>query len=174
MKKLLLGLVVVSVFVLTGCTKTSEGEYKEGTYFGFDPESGYTASIYVSKDGNIESVLLDAAYTKDCKYENEKASCTPITKRSLGDDYGMAKTDDKLEWYEQADAFAKEVVKEQGLDFVTYKYRTTDEDGKYVFTTEAPEGQDESKKNYIDSVSGVTIHVNEMYTAVNNALLQAK
>ena len=58
-------LLVISVFVFTGCEKVNKGEYKEGTYFGSyvdnygGSETVTTAVVYVDSNGMIKSVFLD-------------------------------------------------------------------------------------------------------------------
>ena len=174
MKKVYLGLIGVclAVFVWYGFTMSSTtGDYNEGTYFGFDEEHNYTAAVYVGEDGMIKSVLIDAAYTSDCKIVDEEAECTGITKRTLGDDYNMKTYGGaEYEWYEQADLFGDMVVEEQGLDFVDWRYK--DSDDKIV--TEMPIGQELDDEVYTDAVSGVTVHVAEMYKAVEEALKLAE
>ncbi|MFV0274854.1 MAG: FMN-binding protein [Bacilli bacterium] len=173
MKKGLLILVGIFGLFITGCA-AEKGEYKEGLYFGFDADNGVTATVSIDANGNIAGVMIDSAYHKDCKIVDDKASCTDVTKRMLGEDYNMAREEGQLEWYEQADAFAKRVVKDQNLDFVEYKYRKTEEDGSYVFYSTAEEEDTKEDKIFMDSVSGVTITVDGMYNAVNNALKNAK
>lgn len=179
MKKLV-GIMIALTFVLiTGCTKVEEnvGAYKEGTYFGFDEESKTTAVIYVNDKGMLKSVFIDAVYGK------KQADNTTVytTKQILGDAYGMKATSANMgtieggaEWYEQMENLASKVVAEQGIDFLEFKYRVTDEEGNVTFTDELPEGQTEDDKTYTDSVAGVTIHVDASYKAIKNALDQAK
>ena len=141
------GLVlIISVIVLTGCGKV--GSYQEGTYFGYDEDSKYTAVVYIDDMGEIKSVFLDAPYvTSDTQITT--------TKQILGDDYGMAESETDKEWYEQAEIFADKVIEEQGLDWVIWN--NTEE------TDLSPE-----------VISGVTISADGMYAAVNMALEQAK
>lgn len=158
MKKTLIGLVLVSLLLVTGCTLVAEkGDYKEGTYFGYveDTKNGVvtitSAVLYVNENGMIKSVFIDSTYNKDSMNTSKKA---------LGDAYGMKATSAGLgvipggaEWYEQAKSFEKKIVDEQGLEWLTWK--------------------DEAKTK-TDSVSGVTITVSSYYKAVENALSQAK
>ena len=157
MKKLILGLVLISLLFVTGCTSVEKGDYKEGTYFGYveDTKNGVvtitSAVVYVNDNGMIKSVFLDSTYNKDSKN---------TTKKALGDAYGMKATSANLgvipggaEWFEQAKSLETKIVEEQGLDWLVWK--------------------DEAKTK-TDSVSGVTITVSSYYKAVENALSQAK
>jgi major membrane immunogen (membrane-anchored lipoprotein) len=150
-------LVLLVVFVLTGCEKVNEGKYKEGTYFGSYQYESYgkkyvtTAVVYIDDAGLIKSVFIDSTYFKNDVY---------TTKKVLGDDYGMKEASAKngvieggAEWYEQINVFEDKVVEEQGLDWLT-------------FTDEA--------KTKTDAVSGVTITVDTYNAAVKAALDQAK
>lgn len=169
MKKLRLltiGFAALSVLLLSGCEVVDgeTGDYKEGTYFGYS-EDGYTAVVYVAESGMIESVFIDAAYG----VTEEEIIIEATTKQILGDDYNM-KTygGSEYEWYEQANMFADKVVEEQGVDFVELMYK--DDEGN--FTTEAPE--EDSAMKYSDAITGVTVKVEPMLTAVSNALKQAQ
>lgn len=150
MKKLLLGLMSVLAVLFVGCTPVEEmGDYKEGTYFGYAKDESSRpynaiAVVHVGENGKIDSVFIDATYTKDS---------VPTTKKVLGDEYGMKSASPiGKEWYEQAEALEAKVIEEQGIDFITYN-----EDNE---TT--------------DSVSGVTIKINILEEAVTSALEQAK
>lgn len=151
MKKILLSLMVVTSLFLVGCTKVEEkGLYKEGTYFGsFNDTSArpYTATAVVSVDkaGFITGVVVDATYVKDG---------VSTTKKALGDKYGMkAASPIGKEWYEQVEVLEAKVVDEQGLSWLTWKDDT---------------------KTTTDAVSGVTIKVNILTEAIDNALEKAK
>lgn len=170
-KNIYILLFIILIIIVTGCTKVAKGNYKEGTYFGYDSENKYTAVIYVGSDGMIKSVFIDAAYGK----ENEEKEIISTTKQILGDDYNMKRVS-KIgnEWYEQVKLIADKVVEEQGINWLEFKYRTEDESGNYIFVSDKPEGVNEGDKKYTDSISGVTIHVNESYTAILNALEKAK
>ncbi|MEG0021876.1 MAG: hypothetical protein RSB77_02660 [Bacilli bacterium] len=157
MKKLLV-LGLLSLCILTGCTKEVEkGNYKEGTYFGSVEAESYgkkyytTAVVYVDDFGMIKSVFLDNTYFKDDKY---------TTKKILGDEYGMKSTsasagviEGGAEWYEQAAVIEKKVISEQGLNWVKYS---------------------DDAKTKLDGVSGVTITANTYVDAINKALDSAK
>lgn len=159
MKKILLSLLAIFIVTITmGCEKVEEqGIYKEGTYFGYVSEESYgevlttTATIYVDKNGILKSVFIDSTYVKDG---------VVTTKKSLGDKYGMKDTSANIgvitggaEWDEQVNTLETKILKEQGLDWIKW---STDDDTK------------------LDSVSGVTISVNNMIEAVSIALEQAK
>ncbi len=175
MKKILMIVMVMGLVVLSGCTKVS-GLYKEGTYFAYDEDTMYTAVAYVDDTGTLKSLFFDAAYIK---YDNNnkcptivnhgKTQCKPTTKQILGNDYGMkaVSTIDK-EWYEQVKTFATKVIKEQGIDWLQLKYKDTNGN----ITSTAP--SKDSSKIYTDSVSGVTISVDNLYRLVSDILNQAK
>lgn len=147
MKKLGLGLVLVSLLFLAGCTHIENGKYKEGTYFGSNvgEKTVATAVVYVASDGKIKSVFLDTTYVKNN---------VSTTKKILGVAYGMKGASPiGKEWFEQVNTLEAKIVKEQGLEW--FKYSNTE-------------------KTEIDSVSGVTITVDALYNAVKTALDQAK
>jgi uncharacterized protein with FMN-binding domain len=174
MKKWLMGLASIIIVVLVvGCTKVNveEGKYKEGTYFGFDDASKSTVVIYVDTNGLIKSTFIDAAYLSKDNTGNSIA----ITKQILGNNYGMKGASPiSKEWYEQIQSIADKVTKEQGIDWLVYKYRVEGTDGKYTFTTVMPEGKTETDKKYTDTVSGVTINVDGIFKAIGSALDKAK
>lgn len=170
MKKVYGIIIAVVLMLIAGCTPVAKGDYKEGTYFGYDETNRHTAVIYVDESGMIKSVFVDAAYlagAEGAKYAT--------TKQMLGDGYGM-KSASKIgsEWYEQIAKLTDKVIEEQGLDWLEFKYRVTTEDGDFEFTSDKPENQAEGDNKYTDSVAGVTIHVNESYTAIKSALDKAK
>lgn len=152
MKKVLLGLALISVLFISGCTKVEEGSYKEGTYFGaseifesYGKKYVSTATIYVNENGKIASVFIDSTYIKDE---------VNTTKKVLGDDYAMKGSSAiGKEWYEQINALETKIVESQGLDWVKWS------------------DADETKT---DSVAGVTISIDSYYEAVKNALKSAK
>lgn len=165
------GIVLAALLVVVaGCTKVEQGNYKEGTYFGVDAAGTTTAVVYVDNSGKIASVFIDNVYGK------KQADGTTVytTKQALGTGYGM-KTASSIgsEWFEQVDKFADKVVKEQGISWVEMKYRVAKTDGTFEFTSTKPDAQTEDKKNYTDSVSGVTISVDATVEAVKNALDKA-
>lgn len=153
MKKLGILLVMFSAFLLlVGCEKVSEeGSYQEGTYFGHvvdtygGSENEAMATIYVGANGKIESVFLDTTYSK----ENGTT-----TKKALGNDYNMKTySSATLEWYEQIELLEQAVIKNQGIEFIKWT---------------------DTENSKTDSVSGVTIKVDALYQALQQALNQAK
>lgn len=156
MKKILIVISVLFLIPLVGCERIKEGEYKEGTYMGYDIYESYskkyvtTAVIYVNSDGLIKSCYLDSTYIKDD---------INTTKKVLKDDYGMKEASKNIgtisggaEWYEQVKVIEDKVIEEQNLDWVKYDETNTK----------------------LDSVSGVTISANTYIKAIDNALKQAK
>lgn len=148
MKKKIYLVGMIGLLLLTGCSKG----YKEGTYTGTanDTYGGETntatAIITVDTRGKITDVNLDTIYTtKDG---------TKTSKKALGSDYGMYGVEygsTTGEWYQQAEALEKYVVDNQGIDKLKL-----DEDGK------------------TDAISGCTIKIDALYSAINEALKQAK
>jgi len=145
---LLFGLLIC-FFVLTGCEKVNEGDYKEGTYFGSYTDSYgttpsvATAVVYVDDSGMIKSVFLDTTYSKNN---------TLTTKKTLGEAYGMKpKSEVEKEWFEQVNLIEAKVIENQDLSFITL-----DDEGK------------------TDSIAGVTMSVSALYNALDVALKQAK
>ena len=141
--------IVMCVFVFTGCEKVSEGNYKEGTYYGsvVDYYGGSnavaSAVVYVDSTGMIKSVFLDTVYTKDDVL---------TTKKTLGDAYNMKQASEVgKEWFEQVNLIEAKVIENQNITFMTLN-----EDGK------------------TDTIAGVTMKVDALYKALENALNQAK
>ena len=70
----------------------------------------------------------------------------------LGDEYNMKSASEAgKEWYEQVNLIENKVIQNQGIEFMTLN-----EDGK------------------TDTIAGVTMKVNALYEALNNALSKAK
>ncbi len=147
MKKKLLAIGILSIALLSGCSKG----YKEGVYTGTakDEYGGQsntaTAIVTVDKQGKITDVDLDTTYTKDGVL---------TSKKTLGTDYGMYGSEygSKVgEWYQQAEALEKYVVDNQGIDNLKL-----DESG------------------HTDAVSGCTIKIDALYQALDAAIKQAK
>jgi hypothetical protein len=174
MKKIIVfSSIILALILITGCTKV--GKYQEGTYYAFDEETQYMVTMYVNEKGVIKSVLFDAIYPTGCATRNVlDDTCKLITKQALGDAYNM-KASSKIgkEWYEQVNTFAEKVIKEQGINWVKFKYRV-EVDNAYQFTAEQPTGASETDKTYTDSVSGVTIHVDNLHRLISDVLEQAK
>lgn len=157
MKKILAYFVFIILLVISGCTPVENGKYKAGTYYGtavdnYGGESNTaTALIYVNNEGVIESVFLDTTYNKDG---------VVTTKKTLGDEYGMKDTSNSIgnipggaEWYEQVANLENKVIEEQDLEWLTWS---------------------DDEQTVTDSVSGVTIKINALVNALNDALSQAK
>lgn len=157
MKKIVICLFLLTMFILSGCERMTEGSYKEGTYMGSSEFESYgkkyvtTAIIYVDKDGLIKSCFIDSTYVKNN---------VNTTKKVLKDDYGMKETSKNIgtipggaEWYEQVKVIEDKVIENQGIDWVKWKT------------------EDNTK---LDSVSGVTISADSYIKAIDNALKQAK
>lgn len=145
---LFLGLLLC-FFVVTGCEKVENGNYKEGTYYGsyIDTYGGTssvaTAVVYVDKSGMIKSVFLDTVYKK---------GDVLTTKKTLKGEYGMKPNSEvSKEWYEQVNLIEAKVIENQNITFIGLN-----SDGK----TEA--------------IAGVTMKIDALYNALNNALEQAK
>ena len=149
MKKILA--VLVLVLFVTGCEAVASGNYKPGNYLGSKEYTSYgktyvvTALVNVDDDGKIDNVFVDTTY--------QTSAGVITTKKVLGDAYGMAKTEDDLEWYEQLKLIEEKVVAEQGIDWLVYS---------------------DDAKTKTDTVAGVTITVDAYQAAISNALEQAK
>lgn len=161
MKKIIIGVLLISLFLFSGCEKIEqEGIYQTGTYTGVIPYESYgvnyvtTATIYVGKYGNIESCFIDSTY------QTEDGTIT--TKKALRDDYAMKETSANIgvipggaEWYEQVEQIEKKVLEEQNLDWVKW--------------TDA-----NKTKLDLDVISGVTITADTYIQAIEQALQQAR
>ena len=142
-------MIMLSVLLLSGCEKVSEGKYKEGTYLGTytdnygGSKNTAIAVVYVDNNGLIKSVYLDTTYVKDS---------VNTTKKALGNDYGMkARSEAGKEWYEQVNLLESKIIENQDLSFIKL-----DENGK------------------TDAVAGVTMKIDALYNAINLALKNAK
>jgi len=157
MKKIYIFSMFILLLIISGCTPVENGNYEAGTYYGtaVDSYGGEnniaTAVVYVNSSGVIESVFLDTTYTKDG---------VVTTKKTLGSEYGMKNASESIgnipggaEWYEQANNLENKVVEEQGLEWLTWS---------------------DNEQTITDSVSGVTIKIDALVEALNNALNQAK
>lgn len=140
--------LVLCLFAFTGCEKVS-GNYKEGTYFG----------SYVDNYGGSESVATAVVYVDetgsiksvflDTTYVKDEGS---TTKKTLGDDYNMKPASEVgKEWYEQVNLIESKVIENQEISFIKL-----DSDGK------------------TDAIAGVTMKVNALYSALEDALKDAK
>ena len=157
MKKILAFVALICLIGISGCTPVEEGIYKEGTYYGTATDNyggetnTATAIVYVDASGVIKSVTLDTTYVKDG---------VVTTKKSLGNEYGMKGVSASkgtiaggAEWFEQVANLEKKIVSEQGLDWLVWS---------------------DTDNTVTDSVSGVTIKINALVEAANNAINQAK
>lgn len=170
MKKIKLLLVIATIFLLAGCGEVEPGKYNMGTYFGYNAAKKITAVVYVNEEGYIKSVFVDELYQKE-----NAGSTTYTTKQILRDAFGMKESSSiQLEWYEQVENVTDKVMQEQGITWMELKYKTVDENGNDIYTSTQPTGQTESQKTYTDTVSGVTMKVDTIYDAIQNALNQAK
>ena len=139
----------ICVFVLTGCEKVSEGKYKEGTYFGTVVDSYGGSENVATAVVYVDSNGLIKSVFLDTVYPKDKVN---TTKKALGTDYGMkARSEAGKEWYEQVELIENKVVENQGTSFMSI-----DENGK------------------TDAIAGVTMKVDALYKALNNALEKAK
>ncbi len=141
--------IVLSIFIFTGCEKVGEGKYKEGTYLGTytdnygGAKNTAMAIVYVDSNGLIKSVYLDTTYVKDG---------VNTTKKTLGNDYGMkTRSEAGKEWYEQVNLIESKVVENQDISFIKL-----DDNGK------------------TDAIAGVTMKIDALYNALDNALKDAK
>lgn len=151
MKKYLVGMVVLlALFVTSGCEKVEEGSYKEGTYYASatdnygGSQNTALAVLVVNKSGVIESLYLDTTYT---------SGEVVTTKKALGNGYNMKTYNQNAagEWFEQVEKLEQTVVEKQGLDGITLN-----SEGK------------------TDSVSGCTIKIDALYNAIQKVLEKAK
>lgn len=142
-------MVMLSVFLLAGCEKVDKGDYKEGTYLGT-----YTDNYGGSKNTAIAVVYVDSnglikSVYLDTTYVKDGVN---TTKKTLGNDYGMkVRSEAGKEWYEQVNLLESKIVENQDISFIKL-----DENGK------------------TDAVAGVTMKVDALYNALNNALKDAK
>lgn len=170
MKKIKLLFVIATIFLLAGCGEVEPGKYNMGTYFGYNTTKKAMAVVYVNEEGYIKSVFVDELYQKE-----SGGTTTYSTKQILKDEYGMKKASAiALEWYQQAENVTDKVMQEQGITWMELKYKTVDENGNDIYTSTQPTGQTESQRTYTDTVSGVTMKVDTIYDAIQNALNQAK
>ncbi|MCF7927245.1 MAG: hypothetical protein K9L74_06715 [Candidatus Izimaplasma sp.] len=124
--------------------------YVDGQYTG--QEDTYFVTVTV-EDGFIVDAFIDALDCTDDNENGEFESCT--SKQTLKFDYGMvAFGGADLEWFEQANLLAEALVEEQAWVW------TVTEDGYF-------------DQAALDSIGGVTIHVDTLQLAVEDALNRA-
>jgi hypothetical protein len=136
-------------------TEAVMGLYTPGMYYGATDRvigssiTYYTSFVAVDANGRIAGVFADA--TVGGAAEGEKA-----TKWILGEEgYPMPGG-----WHNQAIAYGEAIVMNQGLDGFT----TTTTKGETTYT---------NGRYYVEGLAGVTIHVEDVDVAINEALAQA-
>lgn len=141
--------IVMCVFVFTGCEKVNEGNYKEGTYYGSVIDSYGGANAVASAVVYVDSTGMIKSVFLDTVYTKDDVL---TTKKTLGDAYNMKVASEVgKEWFEQVNLIEAKVVENQNITFMTLN-----EDGK------------------TDTIAGVTMKVDALYKALENALNQAK
>ena len=150
MKKYLIFVFALIVcFIVVGCEKVNSGNYKEGTYYGYVVDDYGGSKNVATAVVYVDSNGMIKSVFLDTTYVKDGVN---TTKKALGSDYGMkARSEVKKEWYEQVELIEKKVVENQGISFITL-----DNDGK------------------TDTIAGVTIKIEALYKALNNALEKAK
>lgn len=139
-----LSALLVVVFLLVGCSsKITSSEYEHK----FIDSNGIEQKVLVDvtlNNGKISEISIDETYTTKDSVET--------TKKTLKDDYGMSKTTDVGEWYEQIAHLEKELIGTNGNI-------SLDEKG---YPTET------------DITSGCTIKLTEIQKAISEAVKIAK
>lgn len=131
-----------------------KGDYTPGIYFGLDEDSKYMATVIINSAGGIEEVIFDGIYQKDPDRTPDSGDEYWTTKQVLGDDYGMSRNSEIGDFYVHANNLADAVVANQG-----WSDDWTIVEGKFE------EG--------IDAVAGVTVSVDGMKIAFEEAIAQA-
>ena len=147
-KVLLLFLIVLGALFLTACQK-EESLYTDGVYTAFvegtpkvDQTRGDLTWVTVTiEDGEIVSYYIDVLQYKNGAY-------LELSKKELGDAYGMATEEGQLEWYEQAKALES------------------------FFLSNSVDAVELDETFHTDLITGVTITVN-VYVEVANLALEA-
>ncbi|AEJ62287.1 hypothetical protein Spith_2030 [Spirochaeta thermophila DSM 6578] len=151
MRKAIISMLVIlmGVFlILSGCAKKEEAAastWKDGVYFAqlpdFDPETGWKDVVILEvKDGKIASVVWNAVH--------RDAGPDKIT-RSMNGQYPMVERGGaKVPWHEQAQKAVAYLLETQDPTKITYK----DDEG------------------HTDAISGVSIHVKELFELAKEAL----
>lgn len=145
----LIACLLLSLFVFTGCEKVENSNYKEGTYFGaYEDNYGGSKSMATAVVYVDQNGMIKSVFL-DTVYSKDSVL---TTKKTLGDDYNMKPASEaKKEWYEQVNLIETKVIENQDISFIKLN-----EDGK------------------TDTIAGVTMKVNALYEALNNALTKAK
>lgn len=140
--------VMVCVFLFTGCEKVNVGNYKEGTYYGSVVDN-YGGAAIASAVVYVDSTGMIKSVFLDTVYSKDDVL---TTKKTLGDAYNMKPASEVgKEWYEQVNLIEAKVVENQNITFMTLN-----DDGK------------------TDAIAGVTMKIDALYKALENALNQAK
>lgn len=140
--------VMVCVFLFAGCEKVNVGNYKEGTYFGSVVDN-YGGAAVASAVVYVDSTGMIKSVFLDTVYSKDN---TLTTKKTLGDAYNMKPASEVgKEWYEQVNLIEAKVIENQNITFMTLN-----DDGK------------------TDAIAGVTMKIDALYKALENALNQAK
>ncbi|MFW5892665.1 MAG: hypothetical protein ACOCU5_00140 [Bacillota bacterium] len=167
------------VFSLAACGEEEQGEYKPGLHLGYTEgnENSY-AYVYVDEEGFIQDIFIDSVYAKrdsegnvwdhgEDPDDDETTKYLATTKMSLDDGCGYHMHTEKeveededgncyvegeMMWHEQVEALADDIVENQGIP-----------------SYDLSEGALED-----DAVAGVSITVDYLIEAVENALDQAE
>ena len=142
--------VSISVDAYYNCALEAIENAKAGkfTALAFSADDLYSATMTVSKKGEVSDLLLDVLQGKPV---NETFAWSDKTKQELGDDYGMADVTGGLEWYEQAAVITNYVLAEGWSDSLS---AGTDGVGG------AFDGTD------IDALASATIHTGTYYVVL--------
>jgi len=136
-------------------TMPKKGDYTPGIYYGLDEASGYMATVIINSAGGIEEVIFDALYEKDPDSEVAGDEYW-TTKQNLGEEYNMSFSGTNNYWFTHANLLSAAVVANQGWDDA---WTMTDE-------SHFDEG--------IDAVAGVTVSVDGLKLAFEEAIAQAE
>ena len=140
--------VMVCVFLFTGCEKVNVGDYKEGTYYGSVVDN-YGGAAVASAVVYVDSTGMIKSVFLDTVYSKDDVL---TTKKTLGNAYNMKPASEVgKEWYEQVNLIEAKVIENQNITFMTLN-----DDGK------------------TDAIAGVTMKIDALYKALENALNQAK
>lgn len=141
--------LVLCVFVFTGCEKVNVGKYKEGTYFGTYQDNYGGSDAVATAVVYVDSTGTIKSVFLDTTYSKDSVL---TTKKTLKDDYGMKKSSEVgKEWYEQVELIEAKVIENQDISFITL-----DDNGK------------------TDTIAGVTMKIDALYKALEDALKDAK
>lgn len=144
----LLFCLLLCVF-LFGCEKVNKSEYKEGTYYGSVVDNYGGTNNVATAVVYIGSDGLIKSVFLDTTYTKNGVN---TTKKTLGLDYNMKSSSEVgKEWYEQVSLIESKVIENQNISFIKL-----DDNGK------------------TDTIAGVTIKIDALYKALNNALENAK